>query len=273
MMLLRRSPSILSIKFAYSPGLGGDSLHDLSMFTNLRRCSMLLPRFTWRNLRRLLLLCLLALYTMGTTLMLAAPSAHAAELPEVAQSVTFDPSAPVSAVVTSSADRLNVRSGPGTNFGVVAKLLGGAPLQIIGQDTAGAWYQVRADGITGDAWVFAQFVVVDGTAAPVVQPAIPEQAQSIPAPAATVPTAITRPASMNVRSGPGTTYGVVTTLPAGSAVEILALNTAGDWYQVRVPSLADPAWVFASLTSASGSLDGLSRLSQEEAPAPMVYPA
>jgi len=229
---------------------------------------MLLAGFTKRHWRRSLLLCSIVGSVIGTTLTPVTPAVRAAELASVAQSITFDPATPVGGVVASSADRLNVRSGPGTNFGVVAKLLSGAPLQIVGQDEAGAWYQVRADGVTGEAWVFAQFVVVDGTSTPVVQPAIPEQAQSIPAPAATVPTAITRPASMNVRSGPGTHHTVVTTLSAGTAVEILALNAGGDWYQVRVPSLADPAWVFASLTSASGPLEGLTRLSQEQTPAP-----
>lgn len=41
---------------------------------------------------------------------------------------------------------------------------------------------------------------------------------------------------MNVRSGPGTNHTVVTTLSAGTTVEILALNAGGDWYQVRVPA-------------------------------------
>lgn len=73
---------------------------------------MLLPRFTRRNLRYSLQLGSLALCAMGITLTLAVPSAHAAEFPAITQSATFNPSAPVGAVVATDADRLNVRSGP-----------------------------------------------------------------------------------------------------------------------------------------------------------------
>ncbi len=46
------------------------------------------------------------------------------------------------------------------------------------------------------------------------------------APAPTVPTAVTQPDRMNVRAGPGTNYGIVTSVPAGTAMEILALGPA-----------------------------------------------
>lgn len=56
-------------------------------------------------------------------------------------------------------------------------------------------------------------------------------------------------------------------MAAGTALEILALNPTGDWYQVRLAGQADPVWVFAALTRTSGALDGVKRLTAEELPA------
>jgi hypothetical protein len=83
-----------------------------------------------------------------------------------------------------------------------------------------------------------------------------------------VPTAYTQPDRMNVRAGPGTGYAVVATVERGSALEILALGPAGEWYQVTVPDLEEPAYVFAGLTDAAGTLDALPQLTQDDVPPP-----
>ena len=87
-----------------------------------------------------------------------------------------------------------------------------------------------------------------------------------------VPTAITQPANMNVRSGPGTNYPPVTAAPAGTQYEILATNPQGDWLQVRVPNLDEPAWIFAPLADIAGPTDTIPTLSEEELPEPPAPP-
>jgi uncharacterized protein YraI len=62
-----------------------------------------------------------------------------------------------------SANRLNVRQGPGTGYSVIATARAGDNLPVTGQDAAGAWYQVSlADGRTG--WVSSSYAQLSGEA-------------------------------------------------------------------------------------------------------------
>ncbi|HRW04808.1 MAG TPA: SH3 domain-containing protein [Caldilineaceae bacterium] len=208
-------------------------------------------------------------------------------------------------VVTITGDRLNVRSGPGLQNDVVGKLFLGDQVHVDAQNVAGSWYRViLADGTQG--WIAADFTErVDGvlavnatlvaatsfTALPatattnetaettltaveasVLAESAAEEATDATAKSPTVevttPTAFTTPPNMNVRGGPGTNYPVVTSVPAGSALPVLALNPAGDWYQVQVDGLAEPAWVYVPLTTAAGPMETVVALAAEELPAP-----
>lgn len=189
-------------------------------------------------------------------------------------------------VVSTSGQSLNVRSGPGTNFGVIGRLSNGAQVQVVGKNDAGDWLQVQATGITGEAWVLAAAINTSADAVPVAAATTDSTVKNVANPVQPTPqaataapqetgkaTAITQPATMNVRSGPGTNYNIVSSLSAGTSLEILALNPAGDWYQVSVPGLNDPAWVFASLTTASGPVAALPHLSADKLPAAPVAAA
>lgn len=111
-------------------------------------------------------------------------------------------------------------------------------------------------------------------------PAPVPTATATPQPTPSVPTAFTQPARMNVRSGPGTEYSVVTSVPQGTAAEILAVGPDNAWWQVQLANLSEPAWLFRSLTTTGGDLSGIPQLSEEEipprptpAPAPVVQAA
>ncbi|MBV7330285.1 SH3 domain-containing protein [Chloroflexi bacterium TSY] len=86
------------------------------------------------------------------------------------------------------------------------------------------------------------------------------------------PTAVTQPANMNVRAGPGTNYGIVSVAPSGSQYEILGLNPQGDWYQVHVKELDEPAWLYAPLVEALGPINTIKRLSDDDIPEPPPPP-
>jgi hypothetical protein len=73
---------------------------------------------------------------------------------------------------------------------------------------------------------------------------------------------------INVRAGPGTNYPVMGGANAGTQLAILALNPDGTWYQVQVAGQAEPGWILATLAQISGAIDGVSRLSPEQVPAP-----
>lgn len=208
-----------------------------------------------------LLLLLLSLWTPQTVL------AHGKLAPMQQADSSF--------TATITADRLNVRSGPGVQYGVISKLTSGAQVKVTSQAETGDWLRIALDS-GAEGWIAAAYVTrLDGDSSnlPVANGNIGNATttdvapQAAPAASATTPTAYTTPARINIRRGPGTNYPIAASVAAGTALEILALNPAGDWYQVRLTGQADPVWVFAALTRTSGALDGVKRLAAEELPA------
>jgi SH3-like domain-containing protein len=122
----------------------------------------------------------------------AADAPTAAPIPEAAR------------IVNVENDKVNVRSGPGTGYELVGKVLKteGAPVK--GKSEDGTWWQIEyADAKAGMAWIFGELVQFTGDAAavPIVKVAPPEAApaEATAAPAATatpVPAPTTAPAAL-----------------------------------------------------------------------------
>ncbi|MEZ4582687.1 MAG: SH3 domain-containing protein, partial [Caldilineaceae bacterium] len=55
---------------------------------------------------------------------------------------------------------------------------------------------------------------------------------------------------VNVRQGPGTTYGIVGSVNNGTPLDIIGKNEAGDWWQICCVN-GEPGWIFGQLGSAS----------------------
>ena len=87
-----------------------------------------------------------------------------------------------------------------------------------------------------------------------------------PEPTPSIPTAVTQPSRMNVRSGPSTNYDVITSVAQGTALRILALSPDGAWYQVHLDGQARPGWLYGNLTKDYGPLTTLGRLSKDQIP-------
>ncbi|HAJ34287.1 MAG TPA: hypothetical protein DCL15_01155 [Chloroflexi bacterium] len=167
--------------------------------------------------------------------------------------------------------RLNLRTAPSITAPVVARLAQGTTVQILTVSADKRWYQVATDDARS-GWLYAIYIApapaADNTSAqvaadnnaPTAQPTV----GAAFAPGAVVAT--TTPARMNVRSGPGTNYPVVSSALAGAQFEIIGLNPARDWYQVRVPDRAEPAWIFANLATVSGDLTGVPQLAETDLP-------
>ncbi len=208
-----------------------------------------------------------------------------------------------------NADRLNVRSAPSTEGDVIAKVFVGDRMVLLAENETGDWLSIDLDDVellvdTGDStveegWVAAEFVDEEvSTEEPVAESeadpesdaeaideaeveaeidgdeeaADEETAEETPRPEPDVPTAYTQPDRMNVRGGPGTNYAVITNVPAGSALEILASNAGGDWYQVRLPDQEEPGWVYAPLTDSAGPMDSVQPLPEDQLPEPPPEP-
>jgi len=135
---------------------------------------------------------------------------------------------PLARVTASS---LNLRSGAGTQFPIVARLPRGTTVAIL---DAGAWARVMLEnGVIG--FVASEF--------------IEQGAGQVQARIAA--------SSVNQRSGPGTTFPVVTTHPRGQTIAVSGLS--GEW--VKVSAAGEAGYILGNLLSFSFSpADVLSEL-------------
>jgi uncharacterized protein (TIGR02594 family) len=117
---------------------------------------------------------------------------------------------------------LNLRAGPGLNYKVIGFLLRDEILQAFGSAMGGTWFNVRrANGLMG--WCSAQYVtIISGT------PTTPGP------PAETGIHYRVTPYALNLRTGPSSTYPVVTYLRQNDLVEYLAFEPLGGWMEVRM---------------------------------------
>lgn len=175
---------------------------------------------------------------------------------------TAVPAAPLPVITTATnrvivnTGNLNVRSGPGAGFSILAKVSGGVELGIVGRAPDDVWFLV--EGTFGLGWVNSQFVIFRGdyrtvpiladayrgggvilpntgtigvmqpTAAPVVMTAIPA-----PVIATTTNRVIVNTGNLNVRSGPGGGFSVVAVVPGGTELAVVGRASDGVWHLVQ----------------------------------------
>ena len=103
---------------------------------------------------------------------------------------------------------LNMRTGPGTSYQVILVIPKGAEVAVL--DSSSSWFKVSYGGKTG----YASSAYLSGS-------------QTAPA---ELPVRYTT-AALNLRTGPGTSYSIILTMPKGSKVSIL--DTKSAWPRVR----------------------------------------
>ncbi len=112
---------------------------------------------------------------------------------------------------TVTCDVLKVRSSTGTSTPVITRVTQNTELELLAYD--GSWYKVKlSDGVIG--YVSAEFI----------QPNMAYYGR-------------VTASSLMVRSSTGVSSPVITSLPNGSLVELLAYD--GSWYKVRLPGGTD----------------------------------
>ncbi|MCU0497620.1 MAG: SH3 domain-containing protein [Anaerolineae bacterium] len=81
----------------------------------------------------------------------------------VAPEAALLPVDPISVVVRANQNRVNMRSGPGSNFNVIASIPNGTALAVDGRDETGTWARVSFDDQLG--WISTTLIAVSGTTA------------------------------------------------------------------------------------------------------------
>ena len=131
------------------------------------------------------------------------------------------PPGPVWYKVTATA--LNVRSGPGTNFGVVGLLKKDEVVKGLATSGDGGWAQIfrESDNLTG--WSSKQYLAL--TAAPTPTPP--------PPPPPTEDWFKVTASALNVREGPGVQFRSIGLLYKNEVVQRLETSADGNWYRVK----------------------------------------
>jgi len=125
----------------------------------------------------------------------------------------------VTGKVAVSSGKLNIRSGPGTNYTVVGHLSAGDKVTITEQKTVGgvAW------GKISKGWVCMTYISLDTKVEDDKEDDKDEgNTETEPQPSQTVKgTVVTGGSRLRVRTGPGSSYGICAYLDEGTVVEIL----------------------------------------------------
>lgn len=161
------------------------------------------------------------------------------------------------AVVNTGA--LNVRSGPGIGYDVVAVVNQGATVTLLGRNSSSTWAKVQlSDGQQG--WANASLIT------PSVEISTLTVISDIPdlTAAATVATG-----ALNVRSGPDVTYSVLTVASYGQSVALLGRNSNSSWVNIRM-SGGQEGWVNASFLTPNVSISSLPVVPSPAEPEPAV---
>ena len=116
---------------------------------------------------------------------------------------------------TVTADALNVRSGPSTSYSITTKLYKGDKVEIL--ETSNGWHKIKAsNGKIG--WVSGDYIKVSSGST--------SQTSTSTTKATVTAT------SLNVRSGAGTSYSVITKLSKGTVVDVIESASNG-WKKIK----------------------------------------
>ncbi|MCB8980011.1 MAG: SH3 domain-containing protein [Ardenticatenaceae bacterium] len=195
----------------------------------------------------------------STTSATTTPTATATAVPNTpTPTATAVPVTGASATVATGA--LNVRSGPSLAYSPVAVVNQGTVVSLIGRNANSTWAKIRlANGTEG--WVNADGAYITPNVAISSLPVLDT-------PTVTA-TALVSTGALNVRSGPGVSYSVITVASQGQTVMLLGRNANSSWVKIRLGNNTE-GWANASLLTANVAISSLPLADSPAAPEPPV---
>ena len=118
---------------------------------------------------------------------------------------------------------LNMRSGPGSNYGVIGTLRNNDKVEIIKE--VDGWYEIKFNGKVG--YVSSQYIKIVDNESSEEKPVEPEK----PSVSVNKQGVVKVNSALNMRSGPGSNYGVIGTLCNNDKVEII--KEVDGWYEIK----------------------------------------
>jgi uncharacterized protein YraI len=170
--------------------------------------------------------------------------------------------------------RLNVRLGPEMSFQQVGTISPADIDNLIGISASGSWYRIPFRG--GYGWVSAASMNVEVGAACAGLPEYPDTRTEDPARYVLIgdTEVIARviAETANLRTGPGTSYPLVGSVPGGTEMVIIGRNADASWLRVQLSS-DRAAWVASFLVDVNADLTEVGVIATEEvSPTPEVTP-
>lgn len=138
---------------------------------------------------------------------------------------------------------LNLRSGPSTSNSVITVMPDGAAVSLTGQ-ASGGFLSVTYNGTGG--WAYADYLSTSAGSTPAPAPTTP----SVPGISDTVVTTMRTTTRLNIRTGPGTSYDIITTLVNGATVEIMG-DAQNGFYPIRYGQTK--GWMSADYLTTNGA--------------------
>lgn len=178
------------------------------------------------------------------------PTVAIASLPLAdGSSTTPPPSTAASGTVATGA--LNIRSGPGVGYGTITAVYRGTAFTLLGRNGDGSWAKIRLSSGT-EGWVNASLITAN-----VAISTLPVLDSSTPT---TTPGGVVATGALNVRYGPGVSYGVIQAIQQGNYFTLLGRNNDSSWVKIRLISGTE-GWVNAALITPSVAVSTLPVLS------------
>jgi uncharacterized protein YraI len=156
------------------------------------------------------------------------------------------------ATLTITSDLVNVRSGPGTEYGLIGSAANGESFGVVAKTAAGDWWLVCCVG-GQNGWVFGELAAVQGgESVPVTAEIAAVPAESAPAVGAEAGAVATAPGT-GTGTAPGTAPGTATETPAGTAAEAATATPAPAEVPAEAP--AAPLAAYDPTASSAGNFD------------------
>ncbi len=172
------------------------------------------------------------------------PAATATPVPAATAGPTATPIAQNGAAVVNSG-ALNMRSGPGIGYGVVAVVYQGHTVSLLGRTSDSSWVKVR-NSANQEGWANATYL-----SANIAISSLP----IVDVPTVTA-VGIVNTGALNVRSGPGIEFGVTAVIYQGNSVGLLGRNSNSSWVKVRLSNNLI-GWINALYINANTTINSL----------------
>jgi uncharacterized protein YraI len=136
-----------------------------------------------------------------------------------------------------------MRTGPGPGYGVVGVVDQWQTVDLLGRTGNLAWVNIKIPGTTLTGWISSRYIKanVPISSLPILMDAPPWAVVTIPV--------------LNVRSGPGSEFTVLTTVPKGRMITLIGRTADNSW--VKVVADGAEGWVTTLHIKPSGPVSPL----------------